>query len=360
MFRISRLLDKLPDVNIDAILVGSPINRRYLSGFTGSAGWILLSKERALLAVDFRYVEQAAWEAVGFEIYRINDDLSSWLPPLMLTLNIGRLGIEADYMPVSIYQSLCKRVQESCSHVEIVPLKNMVEHFRAIKNADEVINIEKACLIADSAMQYVMRTLEVGMTEKQLAWMLESFVRENGSEALPFEIIVASGPNSALPHAHPTDRQIAIGEPVIIDLGAKVGGYCSDMTRTFIVGEITEKYNTIYNVVISAQINTAGSVVEGISAREADALARRMIEAAGYGDLFGHGLGHGIGLETHEAPRVSFLSDDILVNNMVFTIEPGIYLPGWGGIRIEDSVMLTGGTLRFLTHASKETNIRGG
>jgi Xaa-Pro aminopeptidase len=241
-----------------------------------------------------------------------------------------------------------------------LPLKNMVESLRMVKSEDELITIQKACKIADDAIQNAAIQLKAGVSEKQVAWNLESMLRQHGSDTLPFEIIVASGPNAALPHAQPSDRLLNDGEPVIIDLGARCAGYCSDITRTFIIGAETEEFNTIYNIVLGAQ-TTALSIIEaGMSARSADGLVRGMIVNAGYGEFFGHGSGHGIGLETHELPRIGTVSDDILQENMVFTIEPGIYLPGWGGVRIEDTVTITNGRLRMLTNAVKKSCIKGG
>ena len=358
MQRLMNLRKQLLPGGPDGLLIGSSPNRRYLSGFRGSAGWLLITSSAAYLAVDFRYVEQAREEAGGFEILHISGDLQAWLPGLITTLDISKLGIEADHVPYSTYQSISQLCKTAKPHCKIVPVKNMVESLRMLKDGDELIAIQTACKIADEAIRDLALRLEAGMSEKQVAWKLESLLRQRGSDTLPFEIIVASGPNAALPHAQPSERLICEGETVIIDFGARCGGYCSDMTRTFMIGQQTEKFNTVYNIVLGAQMTALSVIEKGMDARSADALARGMIETAGYGEFFGHGLGHGVGLETHESPRIGTLSNDILQDDMVFTVEPGIYLPGWGGVRIEDTVTITGGKLRTLTHASKNAHIR--
>jgi Xaa-Pro aminopeptidase len=229
-----------------------------------------------------------------------------------------------------------------------------------IKDGNELALVKKAAEIADMSMLFIRSHLRAGVTEKQFAWEIECFLRQNGSAAMPFEIIVASGPNSALPHAQPTDKLMAPGESVTVDLGARYNGYCSDMTRTFMIGKSDTQFDNIYNIVLSAQLTGLSVIASGMAAGEADKLIRGMIDKAGYGEQFGHGLGHGVGLEVHEQPRLGSQSTDVLEDNMVFTVEPGIYIPGWGGVRIEDTVTLENGKLVCLTHASKEALIQGG
>ena len=357
MQRLQNLRNKLLPDGPDGLLIGSSPNRRYLSGFRGSSGWLLITASAACLSVDFRYVEQAKQEAAGFEILHISGDLQAWLPGLITKLGISRLGIEADHVAYSTYQALSQLFKTAGHPFRLLPLKNMVESLRMVKDKAELAAIEKAGKTADDAIQILALHLEAGVSEKQVAWNLESLLRQQGSDTLPFEIIVASGPNAALPHAQPSDRLIGEGETVILDFGARCEGYCSDMTRTFMIGEQTEKFNTVYNIVLGAQMTALSVLEKGMSGRSADALARGMIENAGYGEFFGHGLGHGVGLETHELPRIGGLSDDILQDDMAFTVEPGIYLPGWGGVRIEDTVTITNGKLSTLTHASKNARI---
>ena len=353
MQRLQNLRNKLLPGGPDGLLIGSSPNRRYLSGFRGSAGWLLITSSGARLAVDFRYVEQARQEADGFEILYISGGLRDWLPGLVSGLGIHQLGIEADHLPYATYLVLAQLAKTAKPPFKLLPVKNTVEDLRILKDRDELAAIEKACGIADDAIRALAGHIQAGVSEKQVAWELESLLRQKGSDTLPFEIIVASGPNAARPHAQPSGRLICEGETVIIDFGARCGGYCSDMTRTFMLGEQTEKFNTVYNIVLGAQLTALSIIENGMAARAADALARGMIDRAGYGEFFGHGLGHGTGLETHEAPRIGTMSDDILQEDMAFTIEPGIYLPGWGGVRIEDTVTITDGKLRTLTHAAK-------
>lgn len=356
--RLNDLRGKFAGSDIDGLLVGSTVNRRYLSGFSGSAGWILISSKEAVLAVDFRYVEQAGKESNNFEVIYVQGDLSKWLPDMINRLGIKKLGIETEHMSLAAYESLCRIFQTGrCS---VRPVKNLVESLRMVKSKEEIDHIAGATKIADKTMEYISSNLRPGVSEIQFAWELEKFIRDQKYEPLPFEIIVASGLNSALPHARPTDKIIVEGEPVTIDLGARYKDYCSDITRTFVIGKGDTDFYKIYNVVLGAQLAALSIVEAGMTAADADGIARNMIDKAGYGERFGHGLGHGIGLETHEAPRLGTLSDDILLENMVFTIEPGIYVPGWGGIRIEDTVIIKGGKLERLTKAGKEPRVLGG
>jgi Xaa-Pro aminopeptidase len=222
-----------------------------------------------------------------------------------------------------------------------------------VKGKEELRLVEKAAALADAALEYIMPHIVPGALEKEIAWELESFLRRNGSEPVPFELIVASGPNSAMPHARPTDRAIRQGEPVVIDIGATVEGYASDMTRTLCLGDGNSMYNKVYDIVLGAQLTAMATLQAGMTGEQADRLARTVIEQAGYKDSFGHGLGHGVGLATHEEPRLGTSSTDILAEGMVFTIEPGIYISGWGGVRIEDMVVLEEGKVRPLTKARK-------
>ncbi len=358
--RLVQLRRLFPEYEIDSIIIGSPANRRYLSGFTGSAGWLIITGNYAFLAVDFRYVEQARHETSGFEICHVKDDFSLWFAKLFPEMQMARVGIESEHITHSFYQHLAQVLKQQDCKTQLVPIKNVVESLRIKKDRDELSHIKEACKIADQAIGYATITMNPGMTEKQVAWELESFIRQNGSGTLPFEIIVASGPNSALPHARPTERLIQPGEPITIDLGTRANGYCSDITRTFFIGKEDTNFNKIYNIVLAAQSTALSMIRPGVEASYIDSLARSIIDNAGYAELFGHGLGHGVGLETHESPRLGTRSTDILQEGMVFTVEPGIYIPGWGGIRIEDTVAIEGGNLVMLTNANKVARIKGG
>jgi Xaa-Pro aminopeptidase len=350
--RVERLRSRLAQDSLDAILITQAENRRYLSGFTGSAGHLLISRDRAILATDFRYIEQGHAEAPDFDILRIQGLASSWLPALLSGSEIARLGFEAREMSYRGYKEIAEAAGD-IGTLSLVSTDGVVEAQRALKDDAELNRLERAAELADRALEEVLPEVGPGISERALAWKLESHMRGNGSEPLPFDIIVASGPNSALPHARPSDREIGPNEPVIIDLGAKADGYCSDVSRTICLDGGDGTFNRIYDIVLGAQLTAMATLQEGMSGEQVDQLARTVIAQAGYGDNFGHGLGHGVGLAAHEEPRLGSGSSDILVDSMVFTIEPGIYLSGWGGVRIEDTVVLEKGRLRQLTKAKK-------
>ncbi|HEX77948.1 MAG TPA: aminopeptidase P family protein [Dehalococcoidia bacterium] len=349
--RLSKLRHKLLESQLDALLVSQAENRRYLSGFAGSAGHLLISSDRAILAVDFRYVEQAKAQAPDFEVVRIKGEPWDWLPGLASDLNVRRLGFEARDLPFALYRQLAEALGQAS--LQFIPSEGLVEGLRAVKEPREVERIAEAVALADSAFQHILDYLRPGLKEHEVAWELEKSLRERGSQAISFDIIVASGPNAALPHAQPTERVIGPGEPIVFDLGAKIEGYCSDLSRTIYLGHQDSKYAKIYDAVLGAQLTAIATLEAGMSGDKADRLARTVIEEAGYGEAFGHGLGHGIGLAAHEDPRLGPGASDILEEGMVFTLEPGIYIPGWGGVRIEDVVVMEKGRARVLSQAPK-------
>ena len=351
--RLGSLRDYLIRDELDAILVTQGDNRRYLSGFTGSAGCLLVSQNEAILATDFRYVEQAQVEAPAFRTLRVTDGLAKWLPPLVSDLGIRRLGFEGADLPFSTHRELTAGVGEAANEISLVPTTSLVESLRAVKDETELALLEEAAGLADAALEEVLPWIMPGISERELAWKLEGFMREHGSEPLLFDVIVASGPNSALPHAKPTEKPIGGAEPVVIDLGARVNGYCSDLSRTICLGNADSTFRRVYDIVLGAQLTAIETMQSGMSGEQADLLARTVILQAGHGDAFGHGLGHGVGLAAHEEPRLGPRSSSILADGMAFTIEPGIYLSGWGGVRIEDTVVLENGKARSLTRASK-------
>ena len=357
MSRLQKLRQSLACQELDTILVSQPENRRYLSGFTGSAGWLLISASNAFLAVDFRYVEQAKSQAPNFEVIHIKGDVANWLPKLAQDLGLKKMGFEAEQIPFATYHQLCKAISDSHYQLQLIPTTGLVESLRAIKEPEELESIIEAVNLADTALDYAKAVIRPGTTEREIAWELERFLREKGSEPVPFDIIVASGPNSALPHAKPTERVILEGEPVVIDMGARVNGYCSDLSRTLFLGEGDKTFSKIYDIVLGTQLTALATIEVGMSGDQADQLARTVINQANYGEAFGHSLGHGIGLEPHESPRIGPSSSDLLVDGMVFTVEPGIYIAGWGGIRIEDTVVLENGKVKALTRAEKIASI---
>jgi len=351
--RQQRLRQGLAEKEIDAIFISQPENRRYLSGFDGSSGYLLITPGDTILATDFRYIEQAKRQAPEYEIFPIEGDTGNWFPKLVGGLNLKRLGFEAGHITFAMYHQLSDIVDELEGRLRLVPLEGVVESLRVIKEAEEIELITEAVAISDAAFEYAENMIKAGMTEKEAAWEIEKFMRAKGSETIPFDIIVASGQNSALPHAKPSSRTICSGEPVIIDIGARIGGYCSDLSRTICPGTPDETFNKVYDTVLEAQLTAIAMIKEGMSGGEADNTARTVIEQAGYGEAFGHGLGHGIGLAPHEQPRLGPNSQEQLVNNMVFTIEPGVYLAGWGGVRIEDTVVMEGGKIRVMSKSRK-------
>jgi len=357
--RLDRLRNRLPEHGLEGIIISQAENCRYLSGFSGTA-FLLISPRDAILATDFRYLEQAERQAPGWQIVQIKGEFAEWLPRLASGLKVQRLGFESQVLSFASYQELTAAIMQlpSDARPELIPSQGLVESLRAIKEREELVLIERAAALADAALEQIVPTVQPGMTEREIAWRLERFLRENGSDSIPFELIVASGPNSALPHAQPTDRRIETGEPLLIDIGARVEGYCSDISRTFCLGTPEQTLSQIYHIVLEAQLAALKAIEVGMSGDQADHSARVVIEQAGYGDAFGHGLGHGVGLAAHEEPRLGPRSAAILSQGMVFTIEPGIYLKGWGGVRIEDMVVLERGKARTLTTAKKM--LRGG
>ena len=353
--RLRKLRTSNTERGLDALLISQPKNLLYISGFTGSSGWLLISEHNAILATDFRYVEQAKGESPDFEIIRTKQDLRDWLPGLAADLGWHKLGFEANFISYDSFHKLSEAIKTKQVNLELVPTTGIVEQLRSIKEPEELGFITKAVEIVDAAFGQAKAIIRPGITEREAAWEIEKFLRQEGSEGMPFEIIVASGPNSALPHARPTEKIIRSGEPVLIDMGARISGYCSDFSRTLLLGETDKSLQEIYNIVLKAQTTAIERVKSGMEASQVDQLARSVVEQAGYGDAFGHGLGHGVGLAVHESPTLGPSSSDSLTDGMVFTIEPGIYLAGQGGVRIEDMVVLENGKAKVLTRAKKNS-----
>lgn len=350
--RLARLRAKLAETGADALLVSQPENRAYLSGFTGSSGWLLITADRALIATDFRYYEQVGLECPGYELAQITTTLAAVLPEMTQTAGVRRLAFEADHATFADVQDWSKAAPE----IEWVPTRGIGTGLRAVKDAAEIAILRTAIALADEALAAGLAQLRPGMTELDLSWAIESYMRTHGAQNVSFELIVACGPNGARPHARATQAPIVAGEPIVIDMGARVDGYCSDLTRTVCLGQpnAPERFWAVYNTVLQAQMAAEAAIRPGMTGQEADAVARDLITAAGYGPNFGHGLGHGVGLAVHEEPRLSRLGTGALVTGNVVTVEPGIYLPGWGGVRIEDIVLVTDNGAEVLTRAPKE------
>jgi Xaa-Pro aminopeptidase len=347
--RLDRFRHILVEQPFDTFLVSEPWNRAYLSGFwaddpqlTESSGVLLITAEDQVLATDFRYQEQAEKEAVGFRIVIYKEILTSALPEIFSSLRTRNLGIESHHLTHDRFVRIEEALKQWRPEGGLVPTLNLVEELRMIKEPEEIEAMRSSLALTESVFQAVAGEAAVGKTEKELSWRVEQLMRERGAESVSFPPIVASGPNAALPHAVPTDRALEKGETVIVDLGARVGHYCSDMTRTLILGEPDSKVRTIYSIVREAQLRAIASVRAGLSSQDADRVARDCIASAGFGENFGHGLGHGVGLAVHEKPGFGKTNSRVLEENMVVTIEPGIYLPGWGGVRLENMVRVTG------------------
>jgi len=351
--RLQKLRQSLVEKEIDGIFVSQPENRYYLSGFDGSSGYLLITPQNTVLATDFRYIEQAKTQAPDYQIFQVTNSISDWFPQLVAGLNLNRLGFEAGHITFALYRQLSDILNKAQSRLKLVPVDGLVESLRAIKEPEEIELIGRAAEITDRAFEYIENMAHIGMTEKEIAWEIEKFQRENDSQPLPFDIIVASGPNSALPHAKPSQRKINAGEPVVIDMGARVGCYASDLSRTICLGTPDDTFKKVYGTVLGAQLAAIAIIKEDMSGEEADSLARTVIEEAGYGEAFGHALGHGVGLAPHEQPRLGPNSTELLTSGMVFSIEPGIYLAGWGGVRIEDLVVMENGKIRVISTARK-------
>jgi Xaa-Pro aminopeptidase len=364
--RVERLREKLRAEGLDALLVTNPENRRYLSGFTGhdegadSAGTLLVGLSDALLITDGRYPVQVAVESPGLRVIVRQAVVAPVAAEAARDLGLRRVGFEATHLTVALRDDLAAAAAAKEISLDLIATRGLVEAQRVVKDAAEIAAIERAVEIADATFAHLLDYLRPGLTEREVAAEIERDMRARGAEATAFSPIVAGGPNGALPHAVPTDRPLAAGETIIIDMGARFAGYCSDMTRTVCLGLPPDDVRATYDLVLRAQQTCAAGLRAGMNGQEADALARGVVEAAGRGDQFPHGTGHGLGLEVHEHPRLSrYIPDDILAPNMVVTVEPGVYVPGWGGVRIEDTVLLTADGPRPLTRAPKELALPG-
>ena len=349
--RLSRLRASLAEQSIDALLITQPENRAYLSGFTGSAGVLFISAELAAIATDFRYYEQLSIESPCFELVKVTSTFADALPELLARQPVKRLGFESDHVTVADAEEWMGAVPDA----QWAPTKGLVMDMRAVKDADEIRTLSEAIRLTDEALASALAQVWPGMTERNLAWLIETYIRTHGAP-VSFDIIVAAGSNGARPHARASDARLPAGEPIVIDMGARLGGYCADLTRTICLGQPREidRFWEIYNTVLRAQQAAEAAIRPGLTGKEVDAIAREVISEAGYGDQFGHGLGHGVGLAVHEMPRLSRLATASLVAGNVVTVEPGIYLSGWGGVRIEDVVLVTENGVEVLTKAPKD------
>ncbi|MHB1987500.1 MAG: M24 family metallopeptidase [Acidimicrobiales bacterium] len=360
--RIPRLRQRLEEARCDGLLVTDLVNVRYLTGFTGSAGMLLVTKSDCLLVSDGRYGEQASQQlgASGLQgeveigVGRAAEQLDTIDRAVK---GLDRLGLEANDITWGGRRQLRKAlVTSTAAGCSLVATENLVERLRSVKDDGEIARIELAADIADVALAQVKGRLADGLTEAEFALELDFEMRTRGADGVSFESIVASGPNSALPHARPSDRRVEPGAPVVVDFGALVDGYHSDMTRTFCVGSVTSgELRDLLDAVLISQRAGVRAARPGASGGEVDAACRESLSEAGYRELFVHGTGHGVGLEIHEAPAISAGSADILEEGAVVTVEPGAYVAGLGGVRIEDTLVVTSAGTRTLTKSTKDT-----
>ncbi|HWC47436.1 MAG TPA: Xaa-Pro peptidase family protein [Solirubrobacterales bacterium] len=347
--RGDRLEQQLAERELDRMLTLNLLNIRYLTGFTGTNGACVCGPGIRLFFTDFRYTERAEAEVEGWEIHTIAND---WLGGIAEHLQ-GRVGFEDDHISVRLLEKLKEKLADG---VEMVPAGGRIEELRRVKDEGELTLIEEAAKLADEALRWSTEQGLAGKTEREVARAFEAKIRELGGDP-SFPAIVAAGPNGALPHAEPGERTIGRGELVVFDMGAAIDGYCSDGTRTFATGDPGEAAIEVYEVVREAQQASLDAINAGVKGEDVDQVARKVIDAAGHGDRFGHGLGHGVGLELHEAPRLSLRSDDVLAPGEVVTVEPGIYLPGKLGVRIEDLVVVTEDGLENLSSLPKDLQV---
>ena len=354
--RLDLLRSKFASLGVDTVWIIQPENRRYLSGFKAadgqldeSSGCLFITLDQALLLTDSRYTIQAQQEVVGFEVVTHKKGLIDILPEIFDRLHTRKLGFEGGYLIWDTYQKAKEKALQHSPPVELTALSNLVEEIRKMKGPEEVDMLSRSAQLMGDVLAQVIEELRPGQVEKDIAWKIETLIRKQGADGVAFPPIVASGPNAALPHAVPTERRIGEGEPIILDVGAKVDGYCSDMTRTVFLGNPPSDFKEIYKVVREAQVFALESVKPGMKTDEADCIARDVITNAGFGDFFGHSLGHGIGMAPHEGPSVGQLKPEVLKEGMVFTIEPGIYIPGKGGVRLEEMVVLQENSASVLT-----------
>ncbi len=347
--RIGRLRELIATDGLDALLVSGKENVRYLSAFTGTNGTLLIDPDDAYLLTDFRYVEQAADQSPDFEVIDGGETPRKRLAERMNTR--AKVGFDDADMRVKNHAALVEELSEG---TELVAAAGVVEKLRAVKDADEIDAIARAAAIADSIYSTISEEGLAGRSEKDVAWRIEWLARERGASGLSFPPIVAGGPHGALPHAEPRDRKIGDGELVVLDLGVVFDGYCSDCTRTFASGNVDGHAREIYDIVLDAQRTALAQIAEGVECQLIDKSARDVIDAAGYADQFGHSTGHGVGVEVHELPTLSSRSKDVLELGNVVTVEPGIYLPGEFGVRIEDLVVVADDGPRVLTPFEKQ------
>ncbi|UZQ50898.1 M24 family metallopeptidase [Clostridium kluyveri] len=349
--RIEKLRKAMRKKDIDGVLLVGDVNRNYLSGFTGNESFSVITCDKAFFITDSRFTEQARQQVKDYEVveYGRGVSLIDFLNDLLNKIDVKRIGFEENVLSYSQYTLYTNKLQ-----CEFVPMDGIIEKLRTVKDEFEIESIQKAAEIADKAFEHIVKFTKCGMTEREIGLELEFYMKKLGAKELSFPSIVASGIRSSLPHGEATDKIINKGEFLTLDFGCIFNEYCSDMTRTVVIGEPTQKMLKIYNAVLEAQQLALKEYKPGTPAADVDSIARGYIEREGYGKYFGHGLGHGVGRQIHEAPTISFKNKDKLEVGMVVTDEPGIYIPDFGGVRIEDLLVVTEKGGKVLSKASKE------
>lgn len=359
--RLERLRERLAELKLDALVVSRNEDQRYLVNFSGHADLdsvLFVSANVARIATDSRYLVKASQDAPEYgvmEIKRQEYEIGDALADFARENKLSAIGFDAEHVPFARVRQWKKAL--NTSDAKLKPTTDIVKWLRAVKDGAEINKIRRAVRLTDEAFAYFCERVKPGLTEKQGAWLIEVFLRERGGERLAFDPIIASGPNAALPHAEPTERIIQASEPLTIDIGVVLDGYCSDLTRTITLGEPSQKFREVYQVVLEAQRAVEETARPGMRGKQIDRLAREVIENAGYGDQFRHGTGHGVGRAVHEYPRAGKHQRDVFEPDMTLTVEPGIYIPGWGGVRIEDLCILRRDGIQILTEASKEPSV---
>jgi len=351
--RINKLKESFENFNIGGIMIASRYNRYYLSGFTGTNAYLVINKERNILITDSRYIEQAKKQCPDYEIVNQGKNFYETLQDIFQQISITEIGFEENYITYRQYYDCEKNMK----NIKLIPVRNSVEGIREIKDSEEIRKIKKAAQIADETFSHILSYIKPGIVEKEIALEIDYFMKKLGAAELSFETIVASGERSSMPHGVADSREIKDGDTITLDFGCIYEGYCSDMTRTIFVGKAQEKIQDIYKIVLEAQEAALQMLKPGLVCKDIDEMARKIITRYGYGENFGHGLGHSLGLEIHEEPTLSTKSERILEAGMIVTIEPGIYIEGFGGVRIEDLVLITEEGYENLVKSRKEITV---
>lgn len=354
--RLERLRARFEVLGVDALLVTTPSNRRWISSFTGSAGVVLVTRDEARFATDSRYWEQVGRQSPEFTLVRVSGANTGTAPAILEGLGGRTVGFESADLSFAAYEQWTASIAASPEHSRpsLVPVARAIEDLRMVKDAEELDALTRAVLLGDDAFRHAASMIEPGMTEKQVAWLIQEYAMLHGADDLSFATIVAGGAHGSLPHWRAGDSPLEAETGVVIDMGVIVDGYCSDLTRTIWLGaHPSDEFKRVYDVVLTAQETAEERIEAGMLGKTGHEIAHEVIRQAGFGDKFGHGLGHGVGLDIHEDPRLAPSGEIALQDGHVVTVEPGIYLPGWGGVRIEDQCVMENGRLRSISTAPK-------